>query len=263
MKKLIILLSIYVNGCAQIESGQIGVETHWGKAETTAYSPGVYFYNPISTTMYKLNTKVQTVEQYSQAASKDLQNVNTQITLNYHLGAQNPVEHYVRLGADQGSIEVSIVKPAMSETFKAIVAQYNAEELIVKRELVSNAIVNFLNNKLKQYDLYVDSVSITNFSFSDAYSKAIEAKQVAKQVAEQHASKAINDLTRIKVEAQQKIVEAQATATSMSLQRQVVTPELIQLKQLEIQSKMLDHWDGRLPTTMLGNNATALFNVSK
>ncbi len=250
-----------VAACSQVETGEVGVKTSFGKVDGNALSPGLYWYMPGISRINILSTRVQTVEQDSQAASKDLQNVQTQLTLNYHLGTQDPVSHFVRLGADQTTIENSIVKPAMSETFKAVVAQFNAEELITKRETVSNYITDTLNKKLKQYDLYVDSISVTNFKFSDAYAQAIEQKQVA----EQNANKAKNDLQRINVEAQQTIVRAQAQAQAMQLQKQVATPELIQLKQLEIQSQMISKWNGQLPTYMMGSNnpTSMLLNVGK
>lgn len=251
MKKLLLstLIATTLIGCSQIETGEVGIKTTFGKVEASL-TPGLYFYMPGVSSVQILNTKVQTIDGNSTASSKDLQTVKTTITLNYHLGLQDPIGHYTRLGADQTNIEKSIVKPAMSEGFKAIVAKFTAEELILKRETVSELIINTLSNKLKQYDLFVDSVSVTQFEFSSAYANAIEAKQVA----EQNASKAKNDLQRIQVEAQQKISEAEGQAKAMALQKQVVSPELIQLKQLEVQSKMIDKWDGHYPSTYLGNN---------
>lgn len=262
MKKLILfILAASIAACSQVETGEVGVKTSFGKVDGAALSPGLYWYMPGISRVNILSTRVQTVEQDSQAASKDLQNVQTQLTLNYHLGTQDPVSHFIRLGADQSNIETNIVKPAMSETFKAVVAQFNAEELVTKREIVSNYITDTLNKKLKQYDLYVDSISVTNFKFSDAYAQAIEQKQVA----EQNANKAKNDLQRINVEAQQTIVRAQAQAQAMQLQKQVATPELIQLKQLEIQSQMIGKWNGQLPTYMMGssNPVSMMLNVGK
>ena len=258
-KSLIMLLVLGLSACSQINNGETGVQTNWGKAQSPALSPGLYFYVPFMSSIHVLNTKVQTVEQDSQAASNDLQNVQTQLTLNYHLGTQDPVGHYTRLGDNQEQIEASIVKPAMSEAFKSVVAQYTAEQLITKRALVSTLIESTLASRLKQYDLYVDSVSITNFKFSEAYSNAVEAKQVA----EQNAGKAKNDLVTATINAQQKVVEAKAQADAMQLQKQVVTPELISLKQLDIQQKMVDKWNGEFPTTyMSGANPMTLLNLT-
>lgn len=261
MKKLLITLStsLALVACSQVNNGETGVQTNFGKAQTPALSPGLYFYMPFMSEIHILNTKVETVEQDSQAASNDLQNVQTQLTLNYHLGAQDPVTHYTRLGDNQKQIEASIVKPAMSEAFKSVVAQYTAEQLITKRAIVSTLIESTLAARLKQYDLYVDSASITNFKFSEAYSNAVEAKQVA----EQNAGKAKNDLVTATINAQQRVVEAKAQADAMQLQKQVVTPELLSLKQMDIQSKMVDKWNGAFPATyMSGSNPMTLLNLS-
>lgn len=258
-KVLIALLAVTViTGCSRVNTGEVGIETTKEKVSSPPLSAGWYFFWPIYNKIHILNTRVQTVAQDSQAASSDLQNVQTQLTLNYHLGAEDPIGHYTRLGDDQTRIEITIVNPAMSEAFKAVVAQYTAEQLITKRREVRAAIQDTLAARLKQYDLYIDSVSITNFEFSPVFTAAIEAKQVA----EQNANKAKNDLARITIEAQQKIVEAQAKAQAMQLQKQVVTPELIELKQMDIQSKMVDKWDGHFPATyMSGNNPMNLLNI--
>lgn len=233
---LITLLGLALGACSQINTGEIGIKTSFGKVDAPALAPGLYFYFPGVSNIQRLNTKVQTVEQDSQAASSDLQTVQTQLTLNYHLGTQDPIGHYTRLGADQSQIEISIVKPAMSEAFKASVAQYTAEELITKREVVSRLIQDTLAARLKQYDLYVDSISITNFQFSAAYSAAIEAKQVAAQ----NVQKAENDYKTKKIEADMLVLNAKAVADSMALQRQSITPELIEMEKAK-------KWDGKLP----------------
>ena len=252
MKKTLYLLltAASLAACSRIDTGEVGIETTNGKVSTGALSPGLYFYMPIFSSMHILNTKVQTVAQDSQGASKDLQNVQTQITLNYHLGATDPISHYSRLGDDQTLVENTIVKPAMSEAFKSVVAQYTAEELITKRALVSLTVESTLSDRLKQYDLFIDSVSITNFEFSKAFSEAIEAKQVA----EQNANKAKNDLARIQVEAQQQIVEAQAKAQAMTSQKQAISPELLQLK-------LIEKWDGHYPTTYMGATPNLMLNM--
>lgn len=252
MKKTLYILmaAATLSACSRIDTGEVGIKTTNGKISSGALSPGLYFYMPIFSSMHILNTKVQTVAQDNQGASKDLQNVQTQIALNYHLGAADPISHYTRLGNNQEQIENTIVKPAMSEAFKSVVAQYTAEELITKRSIVSSTVQTTLADRLKQYDLFIDSVSITNFEFSEAFSNAIEAKQVA----EQHANKAKNDLARIQIEAQQQIVEAQAKAQAMTSQKQAISPELLQLK-------LIEKWDGKLPVNYMGNNPNILMNL--
>jgi prohibitin 2 len=80
-------------------------------------------------------------------------------------------------------------------------------------------------------------VSITDFNFSKEYNHAIEAKVTAQQ----NALKAENDLTRIKIEAEQKVAQAQAEAKALEVHKQQITPELLQLRTIEM---MQQHWDG-------------------
>ncbi|MBI5418868.1 MAG: hypothetical protein HZA60_02155 [Deltaproteobacteria bacterium] len=92
--------------------------------------------------------------------------------------------------------------------------------------------------------IVVDDFSIVNFKFSQQFSMAIEAKQTAEQL----ALKAQRDLDRIKVEATQKIAQAQAEAEALRLQKQNVTHELIQLRQIEASLKAIEKWNGQLPS---------------
>jgi regulator of protease activity HflC (stomatin/prohibitin superfamily) len=147
-----------------------------------------------------------------------------------------------------------IIKPAISNSVKAITAHYNAEELITHRDRVRGEIEAQITSELKPFRLVVDSVNITDFHFSPEFAQAIEQKQVAQQRAQQ----AQYELQQAKVVAAQKIVEATAQAESQKLLQQTITPEIIQ-------QQAVAKWDGRLPQVvgssgvlpMLGNLAAA------
>jgi regulator of protease activity HflC (stomatin/prohibitin superfamily) len=94
----------------------------------------------------------------------------------------------------------------------------------------------------------VDDFSITNFNFSPSFNAAIEAKQEAEQL----ALKAKRDLERIRIEAEQKVTQANAEAEALRAQKQQVTPELIQLRQIEVQRQAVAKWDGHLPNVNSG-----------
>jgi regulator of protease activity HflC (stomatin/prohibitin superfamily) len=101
-----------------------------------------------------------------------------------------------------------IAAPAIQETIKQITAQFNAEDLILKREQVKNAITDSLSNRLRERGIITELVSITNFQFSDTFTAAIEAKVAA----EQAVLEATNKLERVRVEAQQREAEARGEA---------------------------------------------------
>jgi regulator of protease activity HflC (stomatin/prohibitin superfamily) len=119
------------------------------------------------------------------------------------------------------------------------------------REKVKGEIQESLRNKLLSYNLVVDNYNIVNFSFSQQFEQAIESKQTA----EQNALKAQRDLERIKIEATQKVATAQAEAQALGMQRQQVTPEVLQLRWIE-------KWDGHLPTVQAGNGMIPMINLN-
>ena len=130
---------------------------------------------------------------------------------------------------------------------KSVTAQYNVQELVSKRPEVRDKIEAFVTARLMPYHIVAETTSITNFKFSDQYEQSIEAKVTAQQ----NAEKALNDLARIKTEAQQKIEQAKGEAEALKSQKEQITPELLQLRTIEMLSK---NWDGHLPTTIVGGN---------
>jgi regulator of protease activity HflC (stomatin/prohibitin superfamily) len=189
--------------------------------------------------------QIQKEETEGDAASKDLQQVTTKIALNYHLLPARVPQTYQEVGMDWAS---RIIDPAVSEVFKSITASYTAEELITKREEVTTRIRAGLDRRLSLNGIKVDQVSIVNFRFSRSFNEAIEAKVTA----EQNKLKAERDLMRIKVEAEQKITQADAEAKALRAQRQEVTVELLRLREIENQRLAIEKWDGKLPATMAG-----------
>lgn len=91
---------------------------------------------------------------------------------------------YQTLGTD---FDDRILPSLGNEVLKAIVAQYNAEELLSKRGLVSLGIREALIERANKFNLILDDVSITHLTFGKEFARAIEEKQVAQQEAETQA----------------------------------------------------------------------------
>jgi hypothetical protein len=77
-----------------------------------------------------------------------------------------------------------VLPSIVNEVTKAVVAQYNAAELLTKRDIVSTQIRTMLIKRADEFNILLDDVSITNLAFSVAYSAAVEQKQVAQQESE-------------------------------------------------------------------------------
>lgn len=227
-----------------VDAGEKAVVLKFGKI-TGVYDSGLHFKLPIFEDVVLISTRLSKVDVHGEGASKDLQSVSTQLAVNVKVNPSKIESIYKDLKSDY---QESIVIPNMQEIFKGITAKYTAEELVTKRELVRTEIFNTAAKKLQAYNLILDNVSITNFAFSKAYSDSIEQKQIA----EQNSKKAEYDYQRIEVEAKQTVAKAQAEAQALKLQKEAVTAELIQLRQIEVQNKAVDKWDGHLPTTTGG-----------
>lgn len=236
-----------------VDAGEKGVVLRFGKVSEVV-DAGLHFKIPIVESVVKMSTRVQKIDVHGEGASRDQQSVVTTLTTNVLVRPDKVAQIYQNLKSDY---EVTIVSPIMQETFKSITAKYTAEELITKREIVRSQIFDDAKKKLTNYNLILDNISITNFAFSTGYAASIEQKQVA----EQYAKKAEYDLQRIEVETKQTVLKAEAEAKALQLQRSVITPELLQLRQIEVNRIAVDKWDGKLPTTTGG--AMPFINVGK
>ncbi len=242
---LFALLLLTFTAFYTIQAGHRGVLLTFGKPSMNSINEGLHIKIPIAQTIKKMEVRKQKIEVTADSASKDLQDVQTIIALNFHLSASQVPKLYQEIGTDYIN---RIINPAIQESVKATTAKFTAEELITRRSEVRNSIREFITEKLKKYYVIVDDFNIVNFQFSDEFDKAIEAKVTAEQL----KLKAIVDLERIKVEKQQKITQAEAEAEALRIQKQVITSELIKLRQIEMMMAAIDKWDGKMPEATAG-----------
>ncbi|KAL7005008.1 Prohibitin-1, subunit of the prohibitin complex (Phb1p-Phb2p) [Cystobasidiomycetes sp. EMM_F5] len=71
-----------------------------------------------------------------------------------------------------------------NEVLKAIVAQFDAAELITQREIVSSRIREDLLKRAREFNIMLDDVSLTHLTFGKEFTQAVEQKQIAQQEAE-------------------------------------------------------------------------------
>jgi len=113
--------------------------------------------------------------------SKDLQMVTIGVRVLHKPDPNQLVWIYQRLGK---SYDQRVLPSLMNECAKAVVARYNANELLTKRDQVSADIKRELNRRAQGFNVLLEDVAITHLAFSPEYARAVEAKQVAQQDAE-------------------------------------------------------------------------------
>lgn len=230
----VIALVVLFSCITIIPAGHQGVLMNMGAVSDQVMNEGINFKAPFVQNIEVIDTRVKKLESVGNAsASKDLQSITSSIAVNYRVDRTKVSELYKNIGINY---EDTVITPAISECMKAVTSRYTAEELITKRTDVSSEMKEFLQGKLENKYMIVDSFNVIDFQFSDAFNKAIEEKQIA----EQDALKASYDLKRIETEAKQTVKKAEGEAEAMKIKNSQITANIIQME-------MIDKWDGIMP----------------
>jgi prohibitin 2 len=244
------LLFIIAMSWTTVESGNVGVVKRWGRA-TRQLGAGPHFVLPVAETVELVTVQTRIIKPNETAASKDLQNVHTEVTLAYHVDPAYALYVLVQLNNDA---ETRVINPAIIEAVKAETAQYVASDLISMRTKVRDGMEERIKRRIEAEHIVAETVSITDFNFSADYNTAIEQKVTAMQKAE----KAENDLKRIQIEAQQQVAQAKGEAEALKAQKEQITPELLQLRTIEM---MGQKWDGHLPENYVTTAGLPMLDV--
>ena len=111
----------------------------------------------------------------------DLQTVNISLRVLFRPDSTKLDEIYRYIGQDY---DARVLPSVVNEVLKATVARYDASQLTTQRDQVSMKIRASLNERLKDFYIVLDDVSITELAFGQEFSRAIEEKQIAMQEAE-------------------------------------------------------------------------------
>ncbi len=116
---LIIPLSV-----TTINSGEVGIRVRFGKVIEKRTQEGINFTIPFVEKIAKMNVKVQKTEVKTSSSSKDLQEVDMSIAVNYRIDSDRAIELYKTVGT---GYETIILEPAIEESIKAVTSKYTAE----------------------------------------------------------------------------------------------------------------------------------------
>ena len=259
---VLIIIGVVASASAQIvDSGHRGVLLHWNAVDITIppLDEGLHFVVPFQDSIINMEIRTLKFVTATSAASKDLQTVSTEVTVNYRPAPNAVNVLYKEVGLQY---ESRVIQPAVEEVVKQVTANYNAEELITKRPQVKSDIEQEITTRLNVYNINTDVISITDFQFSALFAQAIESKVEA----EQKAQKAENDLIRIEVEARQleaqaeglaaaNIAEASGEAEAIEIINKALAENPFYLEWLKTQA-----WDGKLPL-VVGEGGTPFIQI--
>ncbi len=233
-----------------IPAGKRGVVMKFGKVQEYILPEGFHWKDPIGTSIELMTIQIQRTDIEVPVGTKDLQTVTTTLALNWRLDPEQVNTIYQTIGEEKSIVE-RIINPAITEVLKAATPKKTTEEILKQRAELKSEIEQELKIRLGKYGIKVEDVSLVNVAYSEAFSKSVEAKQIA----EQDAKKAEYIAQRAIKEADAEVNRAKGQAEAQRLQRETLTPILLQQKAIE-------KWDGKFPTVMTGEGSLPMINVN-
>lgn len=257
-----------------VPTGSTGIVTTFGRIENISLDAGIHFMAPWKKVVNMDNrTQKQSIEM--PCFSSDIQEVNVIYTVNYQINKANAQEIYRTIGKDYFD---TIVMPKALEAVKSVFAKYTAEALVESRSSLSKEIEAILVDDLNKQNIQITATSIENIDFTDAFTNAVEAKQVAEQNKLKAQTEQAQATLEAQAQAERQVIKAQADADASILAAkadaevakissdsalyqgekeasilQRVGEQLAKYPDL-VKYKYIEGWDGKMPQTILGNS---------
>jgi prohibitin 1 len=205
-----------------------------------------------------MNVRTRPRQLTTVTGTKDLQQVNLSLRILSHPIPGHIKEIYRTLGPDYDD---RILPSVGLEVLKAVVAQYNADQLLTLRDKVSNQIRASLHRRAQEFNIVLDDVSITHLNFSQDFAAAIEHKQVAQQLAE----RAKFVVQKAEQEKRALIIQSEGDAEAARLVSSAISQSgrgLIELRRIETALSVAQILARSRNITYIPTNQNMLFNVS-
>lgn len=278
---MILAVVIFILSClAVVPTGFTGILTTFGKVEERTINSGLNFIAPWQNVV-TMDNRTQKVEIQTSAFSSDIQQVDLKMSVNYCIDQSTAQKLYRTIGVNYYD---AVMFPRIQENVKAVFSQYTAENLIAKRESLSESIKENTANDLSSFGITIVSIAIEDIDFTDAFTNAVEAKQVAAQnkltaqtqqeqktmeeraaaerakiAAQADADKAIiaanADLEVVKVQAEAALYAGEREAEMNQRISKSLTDELVSYYWIK-------QWNGELPTTVLSEDGNYMISLN-
>ncbi len=266
---LIVLILVSVTCTATVQTGYTGIVTTFGRVEDKTLEAGLHIKSPFQQ-IITMDNREQKTSFTTEAFSSDIQQVNITGSINYAINKDTAMNLFKQVGTDYFN---KLVYPRMLEITKGVFSKYTAENLVANRQVLSEQIRDGLYQELQNYGINVISLSIENIDFTDAYTDAVEAKQVAAQrklQAEIEQSQMTME-TQQQAERQRINAEAAANVARINADADAYAVKIRSEAEAEANKQIADSlteklirfneikaWDGKLPAYLSGEGATTI-----
>ena len=160
-----------------VPTGHTGVVVTFGRVADYTLDEGFHMKNPLQQ-IVMMDNRTQKQSITTQAFSSDIQQVDVICSVNYAIDRETAALLYKNVGRNY---YYTVMEPRILENVKAVFTRYSAEKLMQVRDTLSTQIKELLEPEMKKYGIQVVSIAIENVDFTDAFTNAVEDKQVAEQ----------------------------------------------------------------------------------
>jgi len=231
MKKLQILcwlaLAVALSGCAVVRQGEAGVKRTLGKYSDKAYTEGVRFFNPLTTTMVKIPVQTENLEVDLNLPSKEGLNIGAEISILYHVEVDAAPELLRNVGRNY---EANIILPIFRSAVADVTSRFFAKDMHTgQRGTIEKEIRDQMTTLLEGKGITIESVLIKSIVLPNNLARAIEEKLQA----EQQALRMEFVLQEAQREAERKRIEAEGIRDAQNIISQGLDPLVLQFKSIE------------------------------
>jgi regulator of protease activity HflC (stomatin/prohibitin superfamily) len=248
----IALFIVSVAGCGikVVDTGQRGIKTRFGEVVSESLPEGLYFYNPITSNIVEIDTRVQRQDGETDTYTRDVQQAAIKYTLNYRLQQNAAHLMYRDIGRDW---EQKLIPQVVLGTLKEVVGKWDAVDLISNRDKAATTAFDSIRQNLSERNVEVSRFEITDIAFTREFENSVEQKVIAQQKAieEQNRTKQIEE------QARQKVLSAEAEAKSIQIRAQA-----LERNAKLVEWEAVQKWNGVLPQYMLGGGAVPFINLN-
>lgn len=249
LKKLLMFLSISLLatgcGCTVVDPGNRGVKVTMGSVDSQLQGEGLVWHMPLVTDIKQVTVRQQKVDSNAACFSQDMQAVGIKLSVLYAVPESNVLTIFKEYSGDPMN---SFAEPRIQEALKEITANYTAEGIAKNREEIKTKALISAREKIGGL-VTIHDIVIENISLSSELAQAIEQKMVQ----EQEASKAKFLKQKAEIEAQTRVLQAEAEAKAIS-----VTGRAIRENPGVIQLELAKRWNGVSPLVTGGNSGVLL-----
>jgi prohibitin 2 len=246
----IVVVSVAGCGIKVVDTGQRGIKTRFGEVVSESLPEGLYFFNPITSTIVEMDTRVQRFDGETDTYTRDVQQAVIKYTLNYRLQQNAAHLVYRDIGREW---ENRLIPQVVLGTLKEVVGKWDAVDLISNRDKAATTAYESISRHLAERNIEVSRFEITDIAYTREFENSVEQKVIAQQKAieEQNRTKQIEE------QARQKVLSAEAEAKSMQIRA-----EALEQNAKLVEWEAVQKWNGVLPQYMLGSGTMPFINLT-